>query len=84
MTWTSFPGSRLSSKFPRRLQRKLARGFSLLPTLMVLLSLSALACSAVALRRGEIRALTRERAAFEKGLEKENREIEEGWFNVAF
>ena len=76
MTWTSFPGNRV--------ERRLSRGFSLLPTMVVLLSISAFMCSLLAARRGSVRLLERERAAFECALDAENARAEEGWCDVAF
>lgn len=78
MTWTLFRGNRL---FP---SRKLSRGFSLLPSLVVMLSVSAALCSVVSSKRAEIAALEKARSSFEESLDGGNEDVEGDWFDVAF
>lgn len=84
MASISFRGSRFNSEKIRRLEKKLSRGFSLLPSLVVMLAVSASLCSLVASRRAKIGLLEKKRNCIEKQIEESNAETESEWLNVAF
>jgi len=61
--------------------RCFSRAFTLLPTLVVLLSISVCLCSILFFEKNKNYLLEKQKKAFECELNNKNEEIEKDWFN---
>lgn len=63
--------------------KEFSEAFTLLPTLIVMLTLSMIACSFLSLEKYQLNLVEKKSAHFEQQLSEKNSELEKEWFNVA-